>query len=432
MRDTIVTTVWGSSGKLVGFLTPFFIAAWFGVSGATDIFFFAYGIIIFLATIFSNSIENVIVPFIVEVRSRNEADVGIFISQLILLSAAALLIVIAPLLFFTHIILGKVTNFTGLQQEQFLRIVIETTPLILLLIVNGVLSGMLNAYKLFVFPAIMPAVRSIVTILTIFLLKAWLGIYAIPLGYIAGELSRLLLLWFLVILRHLPTIKFSLIFDKEILVFVKALSYQMAARATLGLNPIINKAMASWLPQGSVSILEYADKIYTVPISLLSDGLMVTTLSYLSADYYGRKKDEEKLRTKVVRIGKIIFIASLLVTVLLAIFSDYIVKLVYGYGVFPKEKTGDVGLTWIMYLFGLVPYMLIQVMMIECLVLKKTKIVMKTALFMNLLNIGFNLVFMKIFGVFGIALSTSVIQAIGLVILYIFLINTRNHDEAIA
>jgi Na+-driven multidrug efflux pump len=100
--------------------------------------------------------------------------------------------------------------------------------------------------------------------------------------------------------------------------------------------------------------------------------------------------------------------------------------------VFPKEKTGDVGLTWIMYLFGLVPYMLIQVMMIECLVLKKTKIVMKTALFMNLLNIGFNLVFMKIFGVFGIALSTSVIQAIGLVILYIFLINTRNHDEAIA
>ena len=80
--DTIKTTFWSVIGRGAGFLIPFFIAAWFGVSEETDAFFFAYGIILFLSGIFAPVVESVIVPYVAEARSNNE-DVGKFIGNIL-------------------------------------------------------------------------------------------------------------------------------------------------------------------------------------------------------------------------------------------------------------------------------------------------------------------------------------------------------------
>lgn len=72
VRDTITTTFLSTIGKAVGFLIPFFIAAWFGVSQETDAFFFVYGLIIFMAGVFANVVESVIVPFVAELRAEED------------------------------------------------------------------------------------------------------------------------------------------------------------------------------------------------------------------------------------------------------------------------------------------------------------------------------------------------------------------------
>ncbi|HIJ53334.1 MAG TPA: hypothetical protein HPP66_09295 [Planctomycetes bacterium] len=82
VRDTIKTTIWSTVGKAAGFLIPFFIAAWFGISSETDAFFFAYGLILFLSGIFAPVVESVIVPYIAEARTNNE-DVGRFVGNIL-------------------------------------------------------------------------------------------------------------------------------------------------------------------------------------------------------------------------------------------------------------------------------------------------------------------------------------------------------------
>ena len=67
-RDTVTTTAWNFLGRAVGFLTPIFLSAWFGISSETDAFFFGYGLIVFIAGIFPPSIENMTVPYIAEIR----------------------------------------------------------------------------------------------------------------------------------------------------------------------------------------------------------------------------------------------------------------------------------------------------------------------------------------------------------------------------
>ena len=38
----------------------------------------------------------------------------------------------------------------------------------------------------------------------------------------------------------------------------------------LGLNPVVDKAMASWLGQGSISVLYYAHRLYVIPLVFVS------------------------------------------------------------------------------------------------------------------------------------------------------------------
>ena len=166
VRDTISTTLWSTLGKAIGFLIPFFIAAWFGVSNETDAFFFSYGIILFLSSIFSPVVESIIVPYIAEARTKDE-NVGYFVGKILGISGIGLLILSVLLLIFINPILSFITHFDTKSLNIIYRLLIETAPLLILLVWTSILSGAINAYKKFAFPAIAPAFRAVVNIIII-------------------------------------------------------------------------------------------------------------------------------------------------------------------------------------------------------------------------------------------------------------------------
>jgi len=387
---------------------PFFIAAWFGVSGSTDVFFFAYGIIIYLSGIFSNSIESSIVPFIAEVRSRDEKQVGFFVGKVLTIGVVTFLIAGAIFLTISRPLLGIVTNFSSWQLTFLLKILTEMLPLLILLIATSILSGVLNAYKIFIFPAVLPAFRAAVILSAIFSLKSKIGVHAIALGYVLGEAFRLCILWSTVLHRKLFSIRFSLVFDTESLNFLKTFSHLVIGLAALGLNSIIDKVMASWLQEGSVSVLEYADRLYMIPVALLSSGFIVTTLSHWSKTYYENGGNKELFKEKIMRAAKLLLVVSLAVTIFLAVFSKPLIGFVYGYGQFPKDRLAEVRWVWLAYLAGFAPFTLCQLFVIRRLVMKETLVPMKIALIMNILNVALNLILMRVIGLPGIALATSI------------------------
>jgi putative peptidoglycan lipid II flippase len=191
--DTITTTLISTLGKGVGFLIPFFIAAWFGVSADTDAFFFAYGLILFLSGIFAPVIESVIVPYIAEARAKNE-DVGAFVGRVLGVSGVGILVLTTVALLVIKPVLSLITRFDSQSINLIYWLLIETAPLVILLVWTSVLAGTLNAYKKFVFPAISPAFRAIVNLSIIFIFKDTLGVHAIAWGYVIGEAVRLVIL----------------------------------------------------------------------------------------------------------------------------------------------------------------------------------------------------------------------------------------------
>lgn len=415
--DTITTTGWNSLGKAVGFLIPFFIAAWFGVTSGTDAFFFAYGLIIFIAHIFAPVIQAIIVPYITELKANNK-DVGKFVGRILGVSGFWLLLISGAFLLLAKPALSVITHFDSQELALINLLLIETVPLIVLLVWTSILAGALNSYKKFTFPAISPAFRAVVNLIIIFMLKDRFGIHAIAWGYLVGEVIRLFILLYAVRYFNLFKANLSFQFDAKLKEFLKTASYQIIGMAAIELNPIVDKTMASWLGKGKVSVLQYADRLYMIPIAFMSTGVMITLLSHWSSRYYGF--GPKKLKLDVKKTIKVIGFISLLIMLLLLLFNQRIVRFAFNRGALAQEEIFEVSRIWKYYLLGFLPYMLTQVYVRAHLVLKNTKILMKCGFYMVFLNGLFNYFFMKKFQVAGIAFATTFVSIFTLLYLIIF------------
>lgn len=419
--DTLTTTVLSTFGKGVGFLIPFFIAAWFGATAETDAFFYAYGLIVFLAVIFSPVIESVIVPFIAEARAKNE-DVGDFVGKILCTALVILTVLSAAFLFSIKPALPFISRFSPEGIDLIFVILLETIPLAVLLVLTSILSGTLNAFKIFGIPAVSPAFRAIVTLAFIVIFKDSMGVHSIAWGYVAGEAARLAVL-FAVIKRLKPDLrlKLSLGWDKKFTYFLKISSYQVAGMSVLAFTSIINKTMASWTGTGGVSVLEYADRLYMIPSTLLSSGVIVTLLSHWSSRY--GMMDYEGLRRDVAKKVKLIVSVALLFTTIIWLLKGHVVSLVYGHGQFPEERLSEVSRVLGFYLLGLSPYFMALVYTKALLVRQNTKALFHAALITIAATLALNYIFVRSMGVAGLALASSLVLII--TASYLHLIFTR-------
>jgi len=414
VRDTINTTLWSIAGKAVGFLIPFFIAAWFGISSQTDAFFFGYSLIMLLVTIFSPVLESIIVPFIAETRIKGE-NVGLFVGNVLGVSAIGLFLLSLLFLLFIKPILSVFTNFSPSGLNLVYLILIESSPLVILLVWTSILAGTLNAYKVFSIPAISPAFRAIVTLIFIFLFKKNLGVHAIALGYVVGEIFRLFILFTLLKRLNIFHLKLSVSWGAKIAGFLKTSSYQIMGMSAVAFTSIINRAMASWLGLGKVSLLEYAERLYLIPENLLATGLIVTLLSHWSERYCS--DGEERLKRDVWKAVKVVGIGSLLLTTMFLWIKNFLVSSVYRYGQFPQEQIANVQIVFGFYLLGLAPHFLTLVYVRAFLTKKDTKVILLTAFLSFIATIVFNLIFMRLMGISGIALTNSIVAFLSLGIL---------------
>jgi len=193
---------------------------------------------------------------------------------------------------------------------------------------------------------------------------------------------------------------------KTIRAFLRTSSYQVGGMVAIWLNPVVDKIMASWLGEGSVSVLHYADRLYIIPIAFICTGLMATTISHWSSRYY--ELGQTRLGEDIKRAVKIVGTVTVLITAFLLLFHGSIVRVAYGRGAFEPSQLPAVSRTWVCYLIGLVPYVIARIYFQAHLVLKNTRFLMLYAFGFNLANILLNYLLMKKYGVAGIALATSV------------------------
>jgi putative peptidoglycan lipid II flippase len=187
--------------------------------------------------------------------------------------------------------------------------------------------------------------------------------------------------------------------------FYKSFSHAIIGNSTPQISAFLDTAIASFLASGSISYLYYANRVFQLPLALFAIALSIGIFPRISR--YIKMKDEEKSHSMFKNGFWILLFLLTLSTIGGYILSEEIVKLLFQRGAFNQEDTIISAQVLQMYLIGLLPFGLAKLFSLWLYASHKQKEAAKISLYALGSNILFYAIFIKPFGVVGLALSSS-------------------------
>ena len=341
--------------RILGFFREVLIASLFGASYLTDAFFLAWKIPnIFRRVLGEGALEKVLLPMLGKEIDKKFVGNLLFFLTLSSISFALLISFLSE----------WIAKFlAGTQEEDF----IENTSTFLgimafylpFAVINAFYSSLLQYKKAFFVSYFSSAVFNIAVILfTLFFYPLW-GIFSLVYGVILGGLLQ---------------VAFTLTFAKRKEVFftpkvgfhpkLKKFSVNIVPSffsAGVGQISTLAEAFFATLSGGGVlSHLNYAFRLFQLPISLIGVTSSRVSLSYLSGKRYSPnlRHLEFSLKKYLLKGGEIALFFAIPTLVGILFYSQPTVSLVYERGEFSPSDTSEVSLYLSLYSLGLIPSIL--------------------------------------------------------------------------
>jgi putative peptidoglycan lipid II flippase len=410
LRQFLSAAGFGTLGRVPSFFVPMFIGAWFGVSRDTDALFFSYGLIVSLANLLAIVIESSIVPFVVEERLKDVRACARFVGDTLIASSMVLCILCAVFVLFGEQIVRGVTRFDAASARLAYVLILEGVAVMFLWVASSVVAGAFNAAQRFALPAYSPTLRAVFAVAVAFGLKRQLGIHSVMLGFAAGEMLRLALL--LVVGQRTGIVSFSLANPLTLAVkrYFSTAKWLGLGYCTLTFNPIIDRAMASFVGVGSVSILDYSEKAFAIPMAFLSFGVLSVLLAEWSLGIQlGRSKE---VRGQVLRTAALVAGIGTIAGGLCFVWQEPLTRLAYGRGAFDVRTIPAVADTFGKYMLGFGPAAGGLVFTRYYLASKATGVLMVSAFVNTVVHVTLNFILLNAYGVSGLAISTSLTNVV--------------------
>src|SRR5947207_416484 len=206
-----------------------------------------------------------------------------------------------------------------------------------------------------------------------------------------------------------------------------AAQFSLLGAAMIGVaNSFIDQTFATWLPSGSVSALNYAGSFNTIAMQVVVMALSWVALPDFSELAAGGKL--EQLRARVRRA--VVLAAMLAAPASLAVFAfgRGAIHLVFEHGRFDAHSTVALFSTWAAYSVGVVPAAMGMIIVRLINAIGKNAILFRIGMLLLFINAVLDYVFMHLWGLLGISLSTSFVYFISCVVLFLVV---RGHVGAI-
>ena len=185
------------------------------------------------------------------------------------------------------------------------------------------------------------------------------------------------------------------------------------------INLLVDSLMASFLSEGSVSYLYYADRVVELVLGIFVLSLATVTLPELSQQAAERKMEDMK-RTILFTFRMVAFVA-IPATVGMVVLAHPIVEVLFQHGRFSAADTAPTAVALAFYALELFSISSVRVVVPAFYALHDTKTPVRSAFLALLVNIVLNWVLMHPLKHGGIALATSIASTVNLVqLVFIF------------
>jgi len=408
-RAAVVVGLLTLAAKCGGGVKELLVARAFGRSDGLDAFLIAVLLPSFVVGLVTGGLESALIPTFIRTRQERgpEAAQKLF-SSVLLLSLLALGIIAALLgLLAPHYLHYLGSGFSPAKLRLTRELLYVALPFTLF---NGMVkcaSAVLNAEERFVAPALTPLVTPLLTMLFIALIASRWGPFSLALGTVAGSLMEAAIL-----LRSLRNrgFRFTLRWnglDADLRIVLRQYAPMLAGAFLIGGTAVVDQSMAAMLPAGSVAALSYGNKMVAVILGIAATGLNTAALPYFSKMV--AENNWSGCRHTLRRYFQLIVFTTIPLTLTLIAFSKPLVKLLYQRGAFTAADTQLV--SWVQICYAIqIPFYIWNRLPVRFLAaVRRNDLLMYASAIGLVLDIVFNLTLMKIWGVAGIALSTSAV-----------------------
>ena len=426
----IIIAALASLVKVVSLAKEMLIARIFGAGDALDAFYVAILLPGFLSSIMVNSFGTAFVPTYIQVR-ETEGDLAAqrLFSSVAAFNLAALLGLSLFLAVTAQWLLPIIGSGFGPEKLALTRTLFFVS--LGLLSVTGLSMlwrAMLNARECFALTALAPIMNPVIILIAIVASSGSRRIYALALGTVFGAVGELAIAGYGLWRRGIPIIPRWYGLTGPVRQVLGQAAPVAAGAVLMGSTTLVDQSMAAMLGSGSVAALNYANKLTPLLLSIGVSSLATAVLpsfSRLSAN-----QDWAGLRHVLNTYTKLIALVTVPLTVVLIIFSEPLIATFFQGGAFTAQDAHLVARVQSL-LFLQLPFYAIGILYVTAISsLRRNQILMWGTTIAISVNILLNLLFMRILGLPGIALSTSGVYLVTFFYLRFMLMRTLREHEA--
>jgi putative peptidoglycan lipid II flippase len=408
--------------RIFGFLRDMVIAAFFGAGLSTDAFFVAFRIPNLLRRLFAEgSLTIAFVPVFTEYLKKKSKDDALELANIAftLLSIILALVSVLGILLSPVIVMLIAPGFARVPAEYEMTVFLTRFmfPYIFFISLVALCMGILNSLRHFAAPALAPVVLNISMIIAALSLKNSfdMPIFALAVGVMAGGILQLAMQFpFLVRMgvKLKPDFNFRHPGIKRIGILMLPAVF---GAAVYQINIFVSTLLASFLPEGSVSYLYYADRVVQLPLGIF--GIAIGTASLPSfAEQVARGDHEELKKTLSFSLRLILFVTIPAMIALIALRVP-IISVLFQRGEFDTISTVLTSQALLYYAIGLCAFSGIRIIVSAFYSLQDTRTPVRIAIAALIVNIILSILLMFPLKHGGLALATSISSAVNVIIL---------------
>lgn len=408
--------------RILGFLREMQIAYFLGAGEKADAYITAFSVpSIIIEVLALGAITSAIIPVASKYAAKNELDelneIGNITSSVTLVVASIATVV--AMIFAQQLVGMLAPGFTSDKLTLTTHLTRIMLPCMVFSGLYGISKAMLNTYNHFFMPAFANVVYNFILIVVAFVGFKHIGIdifaYAVVLGTIAQWVLQKIQLK-----KMGYKYKFHIdLKNKDIKLIFKLMVPILIASIVAQLNFIVDKAVASNISDGSISALNYANKLVQLPLGIFVGAIITTMLPNMSrCAATGSSKDFNNFVNKAFNMLLIFMVPS---SIALMFLNVPLINTLFQGKAFTIQDTMVTANVLFYYSIGTSFVAISQLFANAFYAHQDTKTTLYVNIFSVCLNIILNLTLSRFMGTNGIALATSISSVFGCFLMYFIL-----------
>lgn len=405
------------AAKVLGFMRELVLASTYGATMYSDAYLIAIDIPSIIFAVIGASISTTFIPMYFDIKNNNGEENALKFTNNIIHIIVIICSVLAIIgLIFTEQIVRAFA--IGFEKETFELTVKFAKILITGIIFTGlsfIMTSYLQVKGNFIIPGIVAVPKNIIIIISIILSTKY-GPFSMIWGYLIGMIAEFVFQLPFAIKKGYKYNKYLNIKDEYIVKTIWLIAPVLIGVGVNQINSLIDRSLASTLVEGSISSLNYANKLNNFVTALFITS--IASVIYPMLSELSSKANKDRFIDSVVKSVNFVILLVTPISLGAMVLATPIVRLLFERGEFDDRATSMTAIALIMYSLGMVAFGLRDILGRVFYSLQDTKTPMINGAIAMTMNIVLNLILIRYLEIAGLALATSISSIMCILLLF--------------